>query len=216
MVMAAGAISRWRIELDTQKLNAADAANLVGGMSKVAPQSALIKIPSIAASFAAMVSKNTALAGLVTAVVEDDKQLKADTAARDLAHSALLLELVGLKALVVSNATTEADITSMGFVVLDALKASRTQPDAPSGLIVKPGKVHGKCRVSVNETGTARGRYVAQVSPNPIATWTELPGNGKERKLSGYASGTQLWVRFAQVRYGLQSDWCTPVLITIP
>ena len=54
------------------------------------------------------------------------------------------------------------------------------------------------------------------MSGNPIGVWTSLPGNGKQRKLSGYASGTQLWVQFAQVRYGLQSPWSTPVLVTIP
>jgi hypothetical protein len=39
---------------------------------------------------------------------------------------------------------------------------------------------------------------------------------GKQRKLTGYATGTKLWVRFATVRWGMQSDWCTPVLVTIP
>ncbi len=125
---------------------------------------------------------------------------------------------MGLKALVVSNATTAADITGMGFTPLEAVKASQTQPDAPTSVLVKIGKVQGKARVSVQETRTTRGRYVAQGSPDPIgaATWSELPGTGKQRKLSGYPSGTKLWVRFAQVRYGLQSAWSTPVLVTFP
>jgi hypothetical protein len=216
--MAIGAISQWHIALDTKTLNAALAGNLVGGIEKVAQQSVLIKVPAIAASYAALVAKNTTLGGLVAAVVADDKQLKADTAARDLAYNAVLLELTSLKSLVMSNATSPADITAMGFTLLNSAKASQTRPDPPVALIVKPGKVHGKARVTVQETGTTRGRYVAEASPTPITptSWAPLPGNGKQRKLSGYPSGTQLWVHFAQVRYGLQSDWSTPVLVTIP
>jgi hypothetical protein len=41
-----------------------------------------------------------------------------------------------------------------------------------------------------------------------------LPGNGKQRIITG-PSGTKVWVRFAQVRYGLQSDWSVPVLVTL-
>jgi hypothetical protein len=114
----------------------------------------------------------------------------------------LLLELE-LKSLVLSNATSEADITGMGFALLGSTTASRTKPDAPAALIVVYSKVHGKARVSVQ---TTRGHFVAESSPDPIGIWTSLPGNGKERKLSGYASGARLWVHFAQVRYGLQSD----------
>jgi hypothetical protein len=56
------------------------------------------------------------------------------------------------------------------------------------------------------------------MSTDPIgaATWQTLPGTGKQRRLSGYASGTRLWVRFAAVRYGVQGPWCNPVLVTIP
>ncbi len=215
--MGIGAISRLRIELDTTALNAALAGNLVVGIEKVAQQSVLIKVPAIAASYAALVGKNATLGGLVAAVVADEKQLRADTTARDFALNAVLLELVSLKSLVTSNATSEADIAAMGFTVLDTARASQTRPDPPVALIVKPGKVYGKARVTVHETGT-RGCYAAEVSADPVteASWSSLPGNGKQRKLSGYASGTKLWVRFAQVRYGLQSDWCTPVLVTIP
>lgn len=63
-----------------------------------------------------------------------------------------------------------------------------------------------------------RGKYVAEMTTDPAGAgpWTSLPGTGIERKLSGYASGTKLWVRFAAVKYGLQSAWSTPVLVTIP
>ena len=66
--------------------------------------------------------------------------------------------------------------------------------------------------------GAGKGRFVAEMSLDAggPSTWSSLPGTGKSRALSGYASGTKVWVRFAAVRYGMQSDWCTPVLVTIP
>ena len=47
-------------------------------------------------------------------------------------------------------------------------------------------------------------------------TWSQLGlGRGKTRTLTG-ATGTKIWVRMATVRGELQSDWCVPVLVTIP
>ncbi len=56
------------------------------------------------------------------------------------------------------------------------------------------------------------------MSPDPVGTgtWGPLPGVGKERKLSGYPSGTKLWVQLAQIRWGLQGPWSVPVCVTIP
>jgi hypothetical protein len=69
--------------------------------------------------------------------------------------------------------------------------------------------------VSVHETGKTRRKYVAQESVDGI-TWTALGvGQGKTRVVTG-ASGAKIWVRFATVRGEVQSDWCTPVLVTIP
>ncbi len=214
--MSTAAMSPWRISLDTSALDPALAGTLISGIQKVAPQSTLISVPAIAASYAALVTKSTALGTTVTSVAQDEMLLKADTKKRDTAYTALLLELVGLKALVLSNATSETDITGMGFTVLDSTTASRTKPDAPVALIVVYSNVHGKARVSVQTTGTTRGHYVAESSPDPIGTWTNLPGNGKQRKFSGYASGAKLWVHFAQVRFGLQSDWSAPTLLCFP
>ena len=63
------------------------------------------------------------------------------------------------------------------------------------------------------------GSFAAQMALDPLGqtpNWIELPGRGKARKLSGFASGTKIWVRFAAVRFGMQSDWSVPVLVTIP
>jgi len=81
-----------------------------------------------------------------------------------------------------------------------------------------PAKGHGKAMVSVHETGKTRRQYAAEWSPETIGpnSWAQLGvGHGKTRSVIG-ASGTKVWVRFATVRGQQQSDWCTPVLVTIP
>ena len=214
--MSSTASSRWRIALDTSLMDDAMRGKLCGAIQKVASQSALMAIPAIAASVAAVGKKYAAVTANRLAVAGDEQQLKNDVTALVTSRTAMDVELVSLKALVANNATSETDITGIGFTLLPGITASRTRPDAPALLVVKTGKAQGKATVSVHETGTTRGRYVAEVTGNPMGTWASLPGNGKERKLSGYPSGTQLWVHFAQVRYGLQSEWSTAVLITIP
>jgi hypothetical protein len=42
-----------------------------------------------------------------------------------------------------------------------------------------------------------------------------LPGNGKQRRIITGPIGTKVWVRFARLRYGLQSEWSVPVLVTL-
>jgi hypothetical protein len=81
---------------------------------------------------------------------------------------------------------------------------------------VRLEKRPGRARVTVQEPAGVHGRYLAESSPDPVgpATWSLLPGNGKQRIVTG-PSGTKVWVRFAQVRYGLMSDWSVPVLVTL-
>jgi hypothetical protein len=212
--MTTKTIPRWHIALDTKALDDLARGNLAASIQKVAQQSALIQLPEISASVTSLGKKAVTLKAFGEAVASDEKQLKTDITAREAARSALDVELVTLKSLVVRDAKSEGDVTGMGFSLLSTT-TSRAKPDAPV-IVQKPGKQHGKTRVAV--AGKIRGRFVAESSPDPIATpaaWASLPGNGKERILTG-ATGTKLWVRFAQVRYGLQSDWSTPLLVTIP
>jgi len=82
----------------------------------------------------------------------------------------------------------------------------------------RSGVPHGSARkttVSVHETGTTRHLFIAQQSVDGV-NWTALGiGYGKTRVVTG-ASGAKIWVRFAMTRGQLQSDWCTPVLVTLP
>ena len=89
-------------------------------------------------------------------------------------------------------ATKEGDITAMGFTPVGGTPSPQGGLEPPAALLVKTGKQHGKATVSVAAKGY-QGSFAAQVSPDPIGTWTSLPGSGKSRKLSGYATGTKLW-----------------------
>jgi hypothetical protein len=212
-------LARWRIALSTSVLSDLERAALVSGMQKVAPQSPLMQVPSIAASYSAITKKGATLTAASAAVAADEKQLKIDLGAREQARVALDVELLTMKTLVTANAQSAADILGMGFTPLTSAATGQTAvPDLPGPLVAIPGKVPGRARVGIDAPGRLAGSTAAEVSPDPVGanTWQPLPGSGKQRKLKGYASGTRLWVRFAPVRFGQQGAWCTPVLVTIP
>jgi hypothetical protein len=210
-------LPRWRVALNLRLLSDLQRENLVSGIQKVAPQSALLQIPAVAGSLAALGTKSATFSTNVAVAATTEAQLKNSAAVRDLSRDVLDREIDTFKTLAENNATSEADLTGLGFELLNPSKGSKTQPDAPAAVMVKIGRAHGKARVAVQGKGDL-GNFVAQVSTDPIgpATWQMLPGNGKQRTLSGYPTGTKLWVQFAQVRWGLQSPWSVPVLVTIP
>ncbi len=208
--------SRWRAALNISLLTDAKRQNMLAGIEKVAQQGVLYQVPAVAASYAAFATKATTFTAAVAAASAAEKQYKASATAADVARSAFDLELDTLKTAVENNATSAGDVSGMGFQPLTIVKSSKTPPDAPAVLLYLPAKVHGKGRVVVQGVGYL-GHFVAEVSNDPIGTWTTLPTcNGKERRFSGYPSGTRLWVHFAAVRWGLQSAWSTPVLVIIP
>jgi hypothetical protein len=210
-------LSRWRAAMNTRLMNDAERESTLAGIQKVAQQGALIQIPALAASLAALGTKGTALSLAATAAAASRALYEANVSTRDLARVTLDRELDTYKTLVENNAATAGDVTSMGLSLLTVATASRTPPDPPAALIVRIGKQHGKARVLVAGKGKL-GTFVAQASTDPIGsgTWWSLPGIGKQRKLSGYASGTRLWVQFAAVRFGMQSAWSVPVLVIMP
>ena len=110
----------------------------------------------------------------------------------------------------------QADIHAGGLVPAPPRPSRNAPPTVPASIDTRTPKTgHGKIGVSVHETGATRHQYVAQQSVDGT-TWTGLgAGHGKSRVVTG-APGAKVWVRFAMVRGGLQSDWCTPVLVTIP
>ncbi len=209
--------ARWRAAMNTRLLNDAERETVLAGILKAAPASALMAIPSVAASYAALVVKGPAFTSNVATAAANEKVYLTSAALRDASRVALDLELSTFKTLVDNNATTAGDVIGTGLRLLVKQTASRTPPDPPGSVIVLLGKTIGTARVVVAGKGYL-GTFAAQISPDPVGptTWVGLPGNGKERKLSGYASGTKVWVRFALVRFGMQSNWSVPVLVTFP
>jgi hypothetical protein len=203
--------------MDTRTMTDALRAQKLGALEQMAPQSLLIKVPSIAASYAAIVVKGGTLATSVASAATLEKQYKAALAVLELDRSAFDLEYDTLGTAVGNNAASAADVTGMSFTVLDVVRSSKTVPSAPAALDVKLGQVHGKARVAVAGKGYL-GTFAAQAAFDPLGAtpaWFVLPGSGKQRSLA-YPTGTRVWVQFAQVRYGLQGPWSVAVLVTMP
>jgi hypothetical protein len=212
------ALNRMRIALNVASMTDADLLKLIVAIVALAPQSALITIPAIAASVAAVTSKGAAFKSAEETVTADEEKLRNDKTAKLAARGAIENEVTSLAALVGTNAKDASQVASMAFEVRASPVVAKASPAVPESIdIVTPKKVRGRVKASVHETGKTKGRYVAEWSPDPIgpSTWAALPGTGKSRTLTGQ-SGTKVWVRFARVRGQLQSDWCTPVLVTIP
>jgi hypothetical protein len=212
------ALNRIRIALNLASMTDAELLKLVVAIVALAPTSALIGIPAIAASVAAVTAKGATFKSAGDTVTADEEKLRNDKIALLAARGAIENEVTSLAGLVGTNATTPAQVTGMAFTERVTPPVATAPPAVPQSInVVFPKKARGRAKASVNETGTTRGRYAAEWSPDPVGatTWAALPGTGKSRTITGQ-SGTKVWVRFARVRGQLQSDWCTPVLVTIP
>jgi hypothetical protein len=213
-------IHRYHVLLDLSKLDDTTRHHLVAGIQGAAPTSALVAAsPAMQASVTALGKKDAALAQSNAAVVTDKQKLRTDLAAEAVARNDLDGELRSLATLTENDAKSPADVQGLSFVYRPPTVAQKLAPAAPTQIdVVIPKKGHGKAKASVHETGTTRLEYVAEWSPDPVgpSTWAPLGvGHGKTRTVTG-VTGTRVWVRFATLRGQLQSDWSTPVLITIP
>jgi len=207
-----------QVELDISHMDDAELTALVAVIQKVAPTSALLQDSAVKASFTALGTKAAAFSSAFSAVKVDEQQLETDKQVLMAARSTVKAELGALKTLVGRDATTAGDVSGMGFTPLTRTAPSRTTPPVPATVIVVPEKAHGRARATVVVPAGTHATFVAESSPDPIgpsSVWTPLPGTGKRRIITG-ATGARVWIRFAQVRYGLQSDWSTPVLVTLP
>jgi hypothetical protein len=206
------------VELDISRMDDAELTALIAVIQKVAPTSALLQDSAVKASFAALGTKASSFSTAFSAVRVDEQQLETDKQVLEAARTTVKAELGALRTLVARDATTAQDVSGMGFTPLTRTAPSRTTPPVPATVIAVPEKAHGRARATVVLPRGARATFVAESSPDPLgpsSVWTPLPGNGKQRTVTG-PSGSRVWIRFAQVRFGLQSDWSTPVLVTLP
>ena len=193
-------------------------ADVVGAILKQAPQSQLFKnSPAIQAEVQNLSTTYDTFNQSGSKAAASKAQHTSDVAAHDEARQENNKSLSLLRTLAENGATSMKDLTDMAFVAYQG-KPPAPPIEPPQVVLPKLGKKgSGKAEAVVQETGRTRQRYAAQWSPDPITptSWDGLPGSGKSRKLTG-KSGTSVWVRFALVRAGKQSDWSVPILITFP
>jgi hypothetical protein len=210
--------TRFHVELDLAQLNDNGRQDLLTGIQQLAPESPLFtNIPAVKASVTVLGTLGVNLRSSSDLVTADEKKLQFDTDMRDRARASFDKELLTLKSLVENNAETDADISGMSFTVRGP-KAAPVPLVAPTSIDVKPGKAHGQFIATVRDAGPKARRYLAEVSLDPAGAsgFTQIPGTGKSRKVAGYKSGTLLWIRFAAVSAGAQSEWSTPVSLIGP
>jgi hypothetical protein len=189
----------------------------IAGIVQLAPTSPLFAIPGIQASVTALETLGASLKAANDTVAASRTKLASGVEIEANMRRAVDGELLTLKAAVENKATQTSDLASVGFEERGAPR-TMAQVTPPESIDIKlPSKLRGQFTASAHEIGKTRWRYAAESSPDPIGenTWTTLAGYGKARKVTG-PSGTKAWVRFARVRGQVQSEWSTPVLVTIP
>jgi len=214
--MARSKITRFHILMQLSGIGDKSRHDTIAGIVQQAPTSPLFANPAIQASVTELATQGAALKANNDTVAAGRTKLASDIEIEAVARNAVDRTLLTIKSLVENNATQAADIASMGFQGRGAPPPKG--PFAPPERIdIRPGKVRGQFRASAHEVGKVQWKYAAECSPDPLGedTWTTLPGYGKARKVTG-PSGAKVWVRFARVRGQVQSDWSTPVLVTIP
>jgi hypothetical protein len=215
--MGKSLIPRYLAAMELSTLDDAGIHQLASDVALAAKTSPLVlaSVP-MQTSVAALATKDGTLTAANKTVSDDHTKLRVDIATEAQARSDIVGELRTYSTLVTNVAKSPADVHGAGLPPLGPRTPRNTPPTVPGVINNKPPKTgHGKTTVSVYETGPTRHQYAAQESVDGI-TWTQLGvGYGKTRVVTG-ASGAKVWVRFAMVRGQLQSDWSTPVLVTIP
>jgi hypothetical protein len=205
-----------RVNFAASQLTDQERIEAVGAIGTLAPTSNLyIQYPPVHAAVDAAVQVGVELQAATTHATN----IRAQLVLADEAVGAVRLkfgQLIGVvKSSVEATNPTVADCAALGL----AGTIGRPAPAPlvpPASITVHLGKKHGQFRVAAVAPG--KPKCGAQVSADPIgaATWQDLPGNGKTRTVTGHPSGALVWVRFRIVRNQAQSDWCTPVAVTVP
>ena len=213
-------LQRYHAELDFSQLTDQDLHDRTGAIKAASGTSQLVlNNPALQAAVDVLVTKDGALTVAGSAVTGDRAKLRNDLATEVTCRTGLVGAMRSFVTLVETGAMTPSDLENAGIPARAPVPRKTLPPDVPEAIFITFPKVgHGKATVSVHEAGKPRGQYTAQLSVDPFgpATWAPLgTGFGRTRVVTG-ASGTKIWVRFAAVRGTQQSDWCAPVLVTIP
>lgn len=205
------------VALDVNQLDDSDLEDRVSTILQTAPQGTLYaSSPAIQACVGTMSMANDAYKAAGDVVVADKQKLVKDEQAVVDSRAALVTTLVQFKGLVETSAKNVAEVKGAGVAPL--VRAMSGAIAIPTGIdILYPKQGHGRAKVTVQFTSN-KDRHDAQVCLEPITqnTWIDLDGDGRSHWLTGFKSGTVLWVRFRAVRGHQKSDWCQPVPVTIP
>ena len=202
-------------ELDNERTR----EKLVGALEVLGPKSALAtNHPEIEAAVADVVTKHALHKAGIAKVAARRKALTNEIGKARRAKNAANRAVTLLKALVETYATDAQQVVEIALRPRVVAKSSG-DPEPPDYLEITHFKRPGSFKATAHETGT-RKRYAARYTlgdpANPEATWIDLPGTGKSRKLSGFAKSTALWLQFATIRGDQQSPWSTPVRVSVP
>ena len=192
-------------------------ADLLAGVMQTVSTSKLYQSSTVIQGLVAeLVTYGAALKPSTDMVAADRVKLTNDEAAVATNRTNFDKTVNALLSAVEKDAKDEADAKGIGTTPRGP-KPPKVPVAPPVVDVIIGKKARGYATVSAHETGKTKSHYAAQWSPEPIGptTWATLIGFGKSRHLTG-ASGTKVWVRFAMVRGSIQSDWSTPVLVTIP
>ncbi|MFT3771749.1 MAG: hypothetical protein QM820_40590 [Minicystis sp.] len=184
---------RLRALLALSEMTETEVLDLAGNIGKLAPTSALATAnPPVASGAAAITAKAAAYAAARKKANEMATQATDASAAADTALEALNAEITAFVGVVLNVAKTPGDLTSVALVPRDKPVVPTTAPAVPDAFVItKPRFQKGVADISVSEPAGTHGRYYAESSPDPMGTWTRLPGTGRSRRVTG-ASGTKI------------------------
>jgi hypothetical protein len=191
----------------------------IARITQSAPQSPLYAtVPAIQAAVAALGALGSAFKVKSDTVAADRAKLAIDLDAEVNARSDIDAALLTIKSLFENNAKSDEDLTAGGLQKRNPRASAAPLLPPESVDITFPKKLRGQFTASAHHTGSGRAQYAAQLSTDGStpANWVDLKGTGKSRKVTGYRSGSQVWLRFARLSGQDQSDWGTPVLVTVP
>lgn len=214
--MAKTTNKRLHVQMNLTRVDDQSLYDIVAGIVQLAPTSPLSAIPAVQTIVAAIAALGASLKAENDTVAGYRTKLASAVEVEGNVRRALNGELLALKAVVESKSTNAAEIASIGLKERGASQPSGTILP-PESIHVRPSRRRGQITVAAHQIGTAKWRYAAESSPDPVGegAWSNLTGYGKARRLTG-PSGAKVWVRFARVQGQSQSAWSTPVLVTIP
>ena len=203
------------ILLSTALLTDKGRENLVAAIGDNAPKSDLYKaFTTIQVSVADLIKDGGDFTKMLATVAITEALLASQRQSLSALRAKVDGDLISLRGLTETKGTSPADAKAIGFRTWD--RAVHAHPmDAPDGAAMKVGKRKGQYRLVVLDS-LGRVHFTAQLSTNGGQSWTDMPGKGKQRKPTGYASGTALQIRFAALYGQESSSWSTPFSFTVP